>query len=159
MTRKHLLVAFLAALVGGLLGSLSFFPRAEAADPTPADKDTRLITNFRRGIRIGSAATSAAMLTRITYGTLDYDFPSLNGSNVANGTPCAVSNAVTVTGARFSDSCVVGIDQAPVSTNGQFTAYVSAADTAKVIACAPGITDGGSFNQPDSGFTVRCTGG
>ncbi len=88
-------------------------------------------------------------------GHLDYDFPTLGGASAALDTVCAESGAMTVTGVRFGDTLLLGVDQALVNAFGTVTAFVSAADAVKVRACASGITDGGSFNQPDSGYTVR----
>jgi hypothetical protein len=128
-----------------------------AANPsTVADVTTRQIYNFRRGLRVGTAS-NASGVTNITRGSLDYDFPSLGG--FAGGTTvCAESIAATVTGARLGDPCTVGVDQALVNAFGTISAYVSASDTAKIRACGQGITDGGSFNQPDSGYSVLCFG-
>lgn len=86
----------------------------------------------------------------------DYDFPSLSGPGTALNTVCAESSAITATGCAFGDTVEIGVDQAVVNAFGTITGYVSAADAVKVRACASGITDGGSFNQPDSGYTVRC---
>ncbi len=88
-------------------------------------------------------------------GHLDYDFPTLGGASAALDTVCAVSSAMTVTGVRFGDQLMLGIDQVTVNAFGTITAYVSASDAVTIRACAQGITDGGSFNQPDSGYTVR----
>jgi hypothetical protein len=63
---------------------------------------------------------------------------------------------MTATGCRFGDQVLLGVDQVLVNAFGNINAYVSAADAVKVRACATGITDGGSFNQPDSGYTARC---
>jgi hypothetical protein len=90
-------------------------------------------------------------------GTLVYDFASLGGvGQQLNSTICAESSAGTATGCRFGDTVTLGIDQVYVSALGQLTAYVSAADAFKVVACANGISDGGSFNMPDASYTVRC---
>ncbi len=91
-------------------------------------------------------------------GTLDYDFPALGGTGAALDTVCADSASLTLTGCGFNDRLSMGIDQTKVSAFGQISAYVSAANTVKVTACGQGITDGGSFNQPDSGYTVCCDG-
>ena len=89
-------------------------------------------------------------------GTVDYDFPSLAGSTVGNNIVCADSNSITVTGCKLSDTLSMGIDQVRVNSYITFTPYMTATDTAVVQACCNGITDGGSCNQPDSGFWVRC---
>jgi hypothetical protein len=89
-------------------------------------------------------------------GHLDYDFPTLGGASAAVDTVCAESSAMTATGCRFGDQVLLGVDQVLVNAFGNINAYVSAADAVKVRACATGITDGGSFNQPDSGYTARC---
>ena len=90
-------------------------------------------------------------------GVLVWDFQSLTNSPVGNQQACAEAlNAGTATGCRFGDTVMLGIDQAPVNALGNIDAYVSAADSFKVRACADGITDGGAFDMPDASYTVRC---
>lgn len=91
-------------------------------------------------------------------GVLVWDFQSLGGnSQGANATICAEAlTAGTATGCRFGDQVLLGIDQAPVNAFGNIEAYISAADSFKVRACADGITDGGTFDMPDASYSVRC---
>lgn len=91
-------------------------------------------------------------------GFLSYDFPALGNDMAPGTTACAESFPLTVTGCGFNDRVTLGIDQTRVNAFGQIDAYISAANTLKVVACANGITDAGSFNQPDSGFTICCDG-
>lgn len=116
------------------------------------------VPKWLNGIEVGPNSAKTAVVKRITYGTVDYDFGALGGTSAALDTLTAVSGSVTVTGARFGDVCWVGIDQAPVSSFITFNARVTAADTAVVQANASGLTDGGTANQPDSGYTVMCLG-
>lgn len=90
-------------------------------------------------------------------GTLDYDFPSLTGPAALSIT-CAESTALTIAGCTFNDRVTLGVDQARASAFGQIDVYQATATTFKVVACANGITDAGSFNQPDSGYTICCDG-
>jgi hypothetical protein len=87
----------------------------------------------------------------------DYDFPALGGT-AALDTVCAVSSDVTMTGCGFNDAVTLAVDQAPANAFGTLQGRITAASTGAIVACAPGITDGGSFNQPDSGFTICCDG-
>ena len=105
------------------------------------------------GVTVG---TGGSAITLSTKGTVIYDFPSLGGTLAPLNTICAESSAATVTGAAFGDVCSLGIDQVPVNAFGTLVAYVTAANAAKVQACAVGITDGGEFNMPDASYTVRC---
>lgn len=116
---------------------------------------------FNKGLYVG---TDTANPTASTYNkvagirtcTGDYDFPALTGSVLGLDTLCAESSAITCTGVKFTDTCNVGLDQVVVNAFGNFNAYVSATGAVKVRACADGITDGGTFNQPDSGYWVTC---
>lgn len=145
------------ALLLALFGFLVWVGSALATDN--ATKDYNFPVNFKQGLLVGPQTATKPQIRRITYGTLDYDFPALGGTGAALDTLTAVSSSVTVTGARFGDACWVGIDQAPVSSFITFTARVTAANTAVIQASAPGITDAGTVNQADSGYTVYCIGG
>lgn len=108
---------------------------------------------FHKGVKIGASGTT---ITNSPAGTLAYDFPALSGPAGELNTTCALSGTVTVTGAKFGDVCVLGIDQAPVNEFGTLVPYVTATNQAKVQACAVGLTDGGAFDMPDASYTVRC---
>jgi len=144
----------LGALLGFFIGHLSFSSPVEAA-PTPRTEEHNGQFNFRGGILVGETS-KGTKVSRITKGTLDYDFPATAALNSGSSQRvCQSSFNVTVTGARFGDTCVVGVDQA-VSTLVLYTAQVTAADTAIIQECAVGGVDGGVLNQADSGWTVRC---
>ena len=91
-------------------------------------------------------------------GTIDWDFPALGNIMAPGTTACAESAALTISGCTFGDRVVLGIDQTRINAFGQIDAYQATATTFKVVSCANGITDGGSFDQPDSGFTICCDG-
>lgn len=89
-----------------------------------------------------------------------YDFPALGGVNGPLDNIChkAISS-LTITGCGFNDRLSnPGVDQALVNEFGFVTAHLSAANTVEIVACAPGITDAGSFNMPDASYTVCCDG-
>ncbi len=104
---------------------------------------------------VGTLAVNSLSFTPRGRGTLIYDFPSLGGTMAPLNTYCATSTAGTATGCAFGDSVLLGIDQVLLD-NGTINAYVSAASTFTVIACASGIVDAGSFNMPDASYTVTC---
>jgi len=118
---------------------------------------------FTNGIFIGAdqggtnsvTASNVHKISTSKVATLAYDFPSLGGASAALDTVCAESSALTLNGVVFGDQLLMGIDQVPVNEFGTINAYVSAAGAVKVRACAPGITDGGSFDMPDASYTVR----
>jgi len=137
-------------------GALAQSPRADGLHLGSKNQPVRIdgplyIDSTKAGVFDGG---NAIVFSGI--GHLDYDFASLTATAGAMNTVCAESSAVTATGCRFGDQVLLGVDQALVNSFGVIDAYVSAADQVKVRACAVGITDGGSFNQPDSGYTVRC---
>ncbi len=103
----------------------------------------------------GSLTVNALSFTPRGRGTLAYDFPSLGGTMAPLNTYCATSFTGAATGCAFGDSVLLGIDQVLLQ-NGTINAYVSAADSFTVIACATGIVDAGSFNMPDASYTVTC---
>ncbi len=119
---------------------------------------------FQGGIYIGSAAKNPQGDTRnkIAYslvGVKVYDFPALGGVGGPLDNICAeAASTLTITGCGFNDVLSVGVDQTLVNPFGSVTAYVKSANTIGLVACAPGITDAGSFNMPDASYTVRCTG-
>lgn len=150
MRKATLVVVLLLSFLAG--GVIAY---GATAGPT---KDTNQPYNFLQGFYVGSASVSKPLIKRISYGTLDYDFPATAALNTGGSQRiCSVSSNVTVTGARLGDMCLVGVDQA-VSPLVQYTVQVTAADTAIIQECSNGATDGGVLNQADSGWTVVCFG-
>lgn len=152
---KSLKIAVLALLVAGVV----YAARDNFVDLVNSPKAQQFIS----GIYIGSRAddpTSSTLNKMATHlcATKVYDFPTLGGASAALDTVCAESSALTITGCGFGDRISMGIDQAPVNAFGNLNAYLSAANTAKVRACAVGITDGGSFDMPDASYTICCDG-
>lgn len=109
---------------------------------------------FRSGIYVSGARIEPVKrnkVTKILANTAIYDFGGL--STVELGTPCADSDAITVTGAGFGDTCSMGLDQV-ISDYASLSCFVSAANAVKVRACAF-QTDGGEVDLPDASYTVR----
>lgn len=108
---------------------------------------------FKGGIYVSRTQEPAKKnkVTKILANTGIYDFPALGST--ALELPCATSDAITVTGAGFGDTCSLGIDQAIVN-DALLYCFVSAANAVKVKMCA-WQTDGGSVNMPDASYTVR----
>ena len=125
----------------------------------PVKVDGVLYVDQRQGTGSYGGCDGGVGLCYIGKGKLDYDFASLPGGGGAlepGATVCAVSSSVTVTNCAYGDTLMLGIDQAPVNAFITFTTRMTGSGTAEIQACAVGISDGGSANQPDSGFTVRC---
>lgn len=94
----------------------------------------------------------------IEYGTtIVYDFPELSGVGDL-ATVCAYSKAATIKGLAFGDLCVFGMDQdrGDAGVAGTLIPYVVGANTARIQACATGLTDGGTWDIPDASYTLRC---
>jgi hypothetical protein len=73
-------------------------------------------------------------VTRLIPWTATIDF-------VTATTTCTESSAITVTGARTNDGCVIGPPTSGGSTNAAYTCYVSATDAVKARHCAAGTAD------------------
>lgn len=113
------------------------------------------VTYADAGIVIGPLG--AAIPNSFT-GSRSWDFPALGGGAIH----CSDSTAITVTGASFGDTCNVsttfGADGgAGPDVELQFTCYVSAANAAKVRACAL-HTDAGVTDIADAGYFLRTFG-
>lgn len=150
------------ALLGALLFAVVAFSARQgtgSVDKVNSPKPQHFVS----GLFIGSEAKDplSTTINKESYhlcGQLDYDFPALGNIQAPGTTGCAESSALTISGCGFGGRLSMGIDQTYVNAFGQIVPYQSAANTIKIIACANGITDGGSFDQPDSGFTVCCDG-
>ena len=106
------------------------------------------------GVTIGIGGT---VLTYSCKGNADHDLPVIGFGGAAIPT-CARTKNITCTGAAFSDTCTAGVDQ--VATNGlgssvSLNPWVTAPNTVVVDVCYV-TSDAGTFNQPDSNYTVRC---
>lgn len=143
---------FLAFVPAVLL--VAFVALAGADDVTV--KSVKEPTLFTKGAKFGRQADAGKTLIFVGSGTLVYDFPALSGAGAAQDTLCAQSFSGTATGCAFGDVLTLGIDQTIVNAFGTVTPYLSAANTFVLNACAPGITDAGSFNMPDASYTVGC---
>ncbi len=89
-------------------------------------------------------------------GSVAWDFPALG--NGALDTPCSETGAITATGAAIGDGCSpasnLGMDGGAVLLSTATLSCRSATDSAFVKLCVQ-LTDGGSYDLGDAGFTVR----
>ncbi len=121
-----------------------------AAKPGAVDNVLRYM---KGGFQVGPSATLSKPQHKVTSMLavdVDFDFASQT-------TTCVDSDNITLAGAKVGDPCFVGIGPgdggvAIVTANSNFTAYVSAADVAKIRFCAAGT----AANPADAGYQVRC---
>jgi hypothetical protein len=148
---KHLIVGILctAGLAFAVAQSASSVDKVNSPKPQ----------HFVSGTFTGSEAKNPLSDTKNKQayhlcGTLVYEFPVITGTH----TNCQESAALTIAGCGFNDRLSLGMDQVFSNTLVQFNPVVTAANTVKVVQCANGVTDGGSYDSPDASFTVCCDG-
>lgn len=137
-------VAFAAAFKGPMLGP-DLLPRWMKA-------------GFYSGAK--STLSTSNQVTNMLAQSFDYDFPAIApGYSIHN-----TLKTFTITGVKVGDPCFAGVGE--LTPNGDdggsawpfgmnFTAVARAADTVELVALnAAG--DGGTFDMPDSGYTIRC---
>ncbi len=118
MKRNHL-----AVLAGVLVGSVALAAASQFSTPA----------HFLAGAKFASRAllTGAPALTRVLTATKSaHDF--------ASQTITCNTTTVTVTGARTTDFCVMGLATGGGAANSSFTCYVSASDTVTIKHCPAG---------------------
>lgn len=151
--------ALVLMVLGLVVASIAFAQTRKNGELLLGDGSAPAGTRVKGGLVLDSAsvADGGRALFFSGKGTAVYDFPSLGGTMSALDIVCAeIVNAGTAEGCRFGDQVLLGVDQVLPNAFGNINAYVSAADSFKVRACASGITDAGSFNMPDASYTVRC---
>lgn len=107
-----------AVVVGGLA-------TAKAIEP--------LVVWFKSGLYVGSTSVRSSSTNRVSairQAVGSYDFPVLDAG-------CAVSSAITVTGAAFGDVCVVSQAELVPDQDSTLSCFVSASGAVKVRACSP----------------------
>lgn len=122
---------------------------AIAATAWAADIDEKLQLRVISRLWVGgnrAQLTSANGITKSIGARTLYNFPDLVQH-------CKYSWPVTMTGAGVGDPCFVGADVVPPE-NYSVGCIVTAADTAKVFACAT-QADGGAVDPADSGYYLR----
>lgn len=129
MNKNTIRIAITLALV--LAGSIAL----GAAEPIYELVSTLRPTWFQSGIYIGPASQNPVRnttnkITSSLTGSIAVDFDSDAGT-------CVDSSAITVTGAKLGDPCIVGSSIA-WEANQEFSCYVSAADAVKVRFCPAG---------------------
>ena len=115
---------------------------------------TRLLNLNVLGSTLLGTTTATNVITRSLYGTATIDFAAIAAS--ANTTAgCEDSTAITVTGAKIGDACIVGAPATVADIDGgknsRFECFVSAVDAVKVRHCVAGYME----NPASSTFTVR----
>lgn len=104
-----------------------------------------------------SVGVGGAAISKSVTGTLVWDFRELKGVGATiSEANCSTSPSVTVTGAALGDVCLTNPAVPPASWDGTIQAHPVGANAVQLVACASSMVDGGSFNPPDSGYTVRC---
>ena len=131
------LVAILAIGCGATYALAAFAP-------------TRILNLYVLNKLLIGDSTESNAITRTVVADVDFDFAS---STIV----CTDSWAVTASGARLGDSCVVGVGPRDggtqiVTDNSTFLGFVSAADAVKVRHCPAGT----AANPVDAGYVVRC---
>lgn len=86
--------------------------------------------DFFGGVVIGNKTASGNIIKRSLGASATYDAASITAT-------CTESSAITVTGAKTGDPCMVGVAATPGALNVSWTCYVSAADAVKVKVCNP----------------------
>ncbi len=114
---------------------------------------------FKGGLWVASGDVAANKVTRILGKSATVDFASTSVGRVE-------SSGITVTGALVGDTCTVGTTAAAGALAAQYTCYVSAADTVKIVfnplshQRGSVVLDGGSPSRMDAtGITAssNCT--
>lgn len=156
MKKTHWLGLGLACLVASVAFAVTPYVN-DQRDPARFKQTVTVlgIANLDAGVVIGSAG---ARITTSYTGARSWDFAAI-GAGAIN---CEDSTAITVTGAALGDACLVstmfGMDGgATQSIEASFSCYVSAANAAKVRACAF-RADAGTLDLPDAGYFVRTFG-
>jgi hypothetical protein len=150
------------ALLGALLFAVVAIGARQGTGSVSVVNDPKP-QHFVNGLFIGTEAKDplSTTINKQAYhlcATKIHDFAALGNIMAPGTTACEESSALTITGCGFGDRLSMGIDQAYVNAFGQIVPYVSAANTVKIVACANGITDGGSFDMPDASYTICCDG-
>ncbi len=152
--KKNAKFLFLAVLLAGSAFALRQVKFSKVNDPFPQW--------FEQGFYVGTNAknpvsSTANKVAKHLCATLNYDLASVPATGAGSG--CLDTAALTITGCGFGDRVSLGIDQTlPANLNGQApSAYLSAADSAKVRVCN-GSSDGGALDFPDASFTICCDG-
>lgn len=110
-------------------------------------------------LNVGSTYVEGNGITHTGAGCISYDFPAIGGASTSLLPLCATTTAITVTGARFRDSCepssALGEDGGTaLDTAVDVTCTVTAANAATVKACAH-MSDGGAIDMPVSTWCAR----
>lgn len=100
---------------------------------------------FMGGMKVAPASliTTAPTVSRILKVDGGVDLGSVT-------TTCTETGAMTLTGARLGDPCIVG-SSAAFTANLTYSCYVSASDAVKVRVCAAGT----AADAASAGFTVN----
>ena len=118
---------------------------------------------FNKGVYVSSNVPDLTLdtknkVTRLVGCTIDYDFPAPKGPGWEFYTP-----AMTCTGVKLGDPCFLGVAAITPADAGSGYAnlltYVPIAvadNQVKIRETMTGGGDGGTMNQSDAGYNVRC---
>lgn len=149
------ILRFVALLALAGIVTLSLLPSEALAAFAP----TRILNLFVINKLLVGSVTEANAITKVFSASGTVDFASTSVGRVE-------SSGITVTGAVAGDTCVVGTTTAAGALAAQYTCYVSAADTVKIVfnplshQRGSVVLDGGSPSQMDAtGITAssNCT--
>lgn len=134
-----------------LLASIAVLAATLAVAATQLDLDvSRYLHAFTTGLVISPKSLlsdtqiASNRITRSLSGSATIDF-------AAGTIVCEDSAAITVTGARANDVCLVGLTTTAGAANSSFTCYVSASDAVKVRHCPAGTAS----NPASQAYYVR----
>lgn len=154
-TRRVLaLVAGMVLLGGAALAVTPFFVTQKDAWLFKRNVTVVGVSYLDGGVAIGPSGT---FIGGSYSGSIAWDFPALG--NTALDTPCSETDPIVTTGAAIGDSCSastnLGADGgAGLLSTATLSCRVSAANRAIAQLCVR-LTDAGSYNLGDAGFSVR----